>query len=89
MRQRDKNQGTMADLSKAAMTWASNRIFKKSEKEFAMLRMALGFFVVVLIAAVLGFSGIALAMAGIAKILFYIFLVLFLASLVGHLIRRT
>jgi uncharacterized membrane protein YtjA (UPF0391 family) len=63
--------------------------FKKSEKEFAMLRMALGFFVVALIAAVLGFSGIALATAGIAKILFFIFLVLFLVSLVGHLIRRT
>ena len=89
MRQRDKNQSTMADLSKVAMTWVSNRIFKKSEKEFAMLRMALGFFVVALIAAVLGFSGIALATAGIAKILFFIFLVLFFVSLVGHLIRRT
>jgi uncharacterized membrane protein YtjA (UPF0391 family) len=49
----------------------------------------LGFFVVALIAAVLGFSGIALAAAGIAKILFYIFLVLFLVSLVSHLLRRT
>jgi len=54
-----------------------------------MLRLALGFFVVALIAAVLGFSGIALATAGIAKILFYIFLVLFLLSLASHLIRRT
>jgi uncharacterized membrane protein YtjA (UPF0391 family) len=54
-----------------------------------MLRLALGFFVVALIAAVLGFSGIALATAGIAKILFYIFLVLFLLSVVSHLIRRT
>jgi uncharacterized membrane protein YtjA (UPF0391 family) len=89
MRQRDENQSIVAKPAKAAMTWDSNRIFKKSEKEFAMLRMALGFFVVALIAAVLGFSGIALAMAGIAKILFYIFLVLFLVSLVGHLIRRT
>jgi len=54
-----------------------------------MLRWALGFFIVALIAAVLGFSGIALAAAGIAKILFYVFLVLFLASLVSHLLRRT
>jgi uncharacterized membrane protein YtjA (UPF0391 family) len=54
-----------------------------------MLRMALGFFIVALIAAVLGFTGIAIATAGIAKILFYIFLVLFLVSLVGHLFRRT
>jgi uncharacterized membrane protein YtjA (UPF0391 family) len=35
-----------------------------------MLRMALAFFVIALIAAVLGFSGIAVATAGIAKILF-------------------
>jgi uncharacterized membrane protein YtjA (UPF0391 family) len=54
-----------------------------------MLRWAVGFFIVALIAAVLGFSGIALAAAGIAKILFYIFLVLFLVSLISHLLRRT
>lgn len=54
-----------------------------------MLRWALGFFIVALIAAVFGFSGIALAAAGIAKVLFIIFLVLFLVSLVGHLLRRT
>jgi uncharacterized membrane protein YtjA (UPF0391 family) len=58
-------------------------------KEGAMLGWAIGFFIVALIAAVLGFSGIALAAAGIAKILFFIFLVLFLVSLVGHLLRRT
>jgi uncharacterized membrane protein YtjA (UPF0391 family) len=57
--------------------------------EVVMLRWALGFFIVALIAAVLGFSGVALAAAGIAKILFYIFLVLFLVSLVSHLLRRT
>ncbi len=60
-----------------------------SLKEFLMLRMAIAFFVIALIAAVLGFTGIAVATAGIAKILFYIFLVLFLLSLVSHLIRRT
>jgi uncharacterized membrane protein YtjA (UPF0391 family) len=54
-----------------------------------MLRWALGFFIVALVAALLGFSGIALAAAGIAKILFFIFLVLFLATLVSHLSRRT
>jgi len=35
-----------------------------------MLRWALIFFVVALMAAVLGFTGIALAAAGVAKILF-------------------
>jgi uncharacterized membrane protein YtjA (UPF0391 family) len=53
------------------------------------LRWALTFFVVALLAAVLGFTGIALAAAGIAKILFYLFLILFLVTLVGHLLRRT
>ena len=54
-----------------------------------MLRWALGFFIVALIAAVLGFTGIAVAAAGIAKILFFVFLVLFLFSIVAHLLKRT
>jgi uncharacterized membrane protein YtjA (UPF0391 family) len=54
-----------------------------------MLRWAIGFFIVALIAAFLGFGGVAFAAAGIAKILFYLFLVLFLITLVGHLLRRT
>ena len=54
----------------------------------SMLRWALIFFVVALIAAVFGFLGIAAAAAGIAKILFFIFLVLFLISLVGGLVTR-
>jgi uncharacterized membrane protein YtjA (UPF0391 family) len=53
-----------------------------------MLRYAIGFFIVALVAALLGFGGIAFAAAGIAKILFYIFLVLFLVTLVGHLLRK-
>jgi uncharacterized membrane protein YtjA (UPF0391 family) len=54
-----------------------------------MLRWALIFFVVALVAALFGFGGIALAAAGVAKILFYLFLILFLITLVGHLLRRT
>ena len=46
------------------------------------------FFVVALLAAVLGFTGVAIAAAGIAKIFFYIFLVLFLVSLVASMARR-
>jgi uncharacterized membrane protein YtjA (UPF0391 family) len=53
-----------------------------------MLRWALAFFIVALIAALFGFTGIALAAAGIAKILFFIFVVLFLLALVGHAFRR-
>ncbi|MGA7622989.1 MAG: DUF1328 domain-containing protein [Candidatus Acidiferrales bacterium] len=53
-----------------------------------MLRWALAFFIIAVIAAVLGFGGIALAAAGIAKILFYIFIVLFLVALVSGLMSR-
>ena len=47
-----------------------------------MLSWALTFFVVAIIAAVLGFTSIAGAAAGIAKILFFVFLILFVVSLV-------
>jgi uncharacterized membrane protein YtjA (UPF0391 family) len=52
-----------------------------------MLRWALIFLVVALIAAALGFGGIYAAAAGIATILFYICLVLFVVSLIVHLGR--
>jgi uncharacterized membrane protein YtjA (UPF0391 family) len=53
-------------------------------KETAMLRLALAFAVLALLAAALGFIGIALAAAGIARILFFIFLLLCLFSLGAH-----
>lgn len=46
-----------------------------------MVHYAIVFLVIALIAAVFGFTGIAVASAGIAKILFFLFLVLFLISL--------
>lgn len=52
-----------------------------------MLRWAVIFFVVALIAAVFGFTGIAVAAAGMAKLLFFIFLILFVLTLIGHLFR--
>jgi uncharacterized membrane protein YtjA (UPF0391 family) len=57
-------------------------------EEGTMLRWAIAFFIVALVAALFGFAGIAVAAAGIAKILFYLFLILFLVTLVGHLLRR-
>jgi uncharacterized membrane protein YtjA (UPF0391 family) len=53
-----------------------------------MLRWAVAFFIIALIAAIFGFGGIAVAAAGIAKILFFIFLVLFLVALLSGLVRR-
>lgn len=47
-----------------------------------MLGWSLTFLVIALIAATLGFGGIAGASAGIAKVLFFVFLVVFLVSLV-------
>ncbi len=47
-----------------------------------MLSWALTFLVIALIAGVLGFTGVYVAAAGIAKILFFVFLVLFLVSLI-------
>ena len=52
-----------------------------------MLRWALIFLVVALIAAALGFGGLAGTAVGIAKILFFVFLVLFLVSAVMHMMR--
>src|SRR4051812_35688850 len=53
-----------------------------------MLYWAVVFLVVALIAGVLGFGGVAVAAAGMAKLLFYIFLVIFLITLVMGLGRR-
>ena len=51
-----------------------------------MLNWALTFLIFSLVAAVLGFGGIAATSAGIAKVLFFVFLGLFLLSLLG--VRR-
>ncbi len=45
-----------------------------------MLKWAVIFLIIALVAALFGFTDIAAASAGIAKILFAIFLVLFLAA---------
>ena len=54
-----------------------------------MLNWALTFFIVALIAGLLGFGGIAGASVGIAKVLFFVFLVLFALSLLSNAVRRT
>jgi uncharacterized membrane protein YtjA (UPF0391 family) len=53
-----------------------------------MLHYAVVFFVVALIAALFGFTGIAAGAVEIAKILFFIFIVLFVVSLVMGMVRR-
>jgi uncharacterized membrane protein YtjA (UPF0391 family) len=57
-----------------------------ANQEVAMLGWALTFLIVAIIAALFGFGGIATTAAGIAQILFVIFIVLFLASVIYHMI---
>lgn len=50
-----------------------------------MLRWALIFLVIGLIAGVLGFGGIAGASFAVAKLLFFVFMVIFVVLLIGGL----
>lgn len=51
-----------------------------------MLSWALVFFIIAIIAAVFGFGNIAAGAAGIAQVLFFIFLVAFVIALVAGLV---
>lgn len=53
-----------------------------------MLWWAVVFFVIALVAGILGFAGIETAAMGIAKILFWIFIALFVLSLLAGLFWR-
>lgn len=53
-----------------------------------MLRWAVTFFVIALVAAVLGFGGIAAGATEIAKVLFFVFLIIFVVTLILGLRRR-
>lgn len=50
-----------------------------------MLSWAVIFFIIAIVAAVFGFGGIASAAAGIAQVLFWVFVALFVISLVAGL----
>ncbi len=53
----------------------------------SILRWALIFFIVAIVAAIFGFGNIAAAATDIARILFFIFIVVFLLLMIGWLIR--
>ena len=53
-----------------------------------LLRWALAFLVIAILAGILGFGVAAAAFAAAAKIVFYVAIVLLLISLIGHLTRR-
>ena len=54
----------------------------------AMLNWALVFFIVAIVAAIFGFGGIAAGATTIAQVLFFVFLAVFLVSLITGLMRR-
>ena len=55
-----------------------------------MLRWAVIFFVIAIVAAIFGFGGIAAGASSIAKVLFFIFIVLFLLSVIfGRSVRKS
>jgi uncharacterized membrane protein YtjA (UPF0391 family) len=66
----------------------SGTFVDRTGQETLMLRYSLVFFVIALIAALLGFGGIAAGAVEIAKILFFIFAILAIASFVVSLLRR-
>jgi uncharacterized membrane protein YtjA (UPF0391 family) len=57
-------------------------------QEIIMLRWAVTFFVIAIVAAVLGFGGIAAGASEIARILFFVFLAIFVATLIMGMMRR-
>jgi uncharacterized membrane protein YtjA (UPF0391 family) len=57
----------------------------RTTERTTMLRAALAFFIIAIIAGVFGFTGIAAGAAGIAKILFWGFVILAVLALVGGL----
>jgi uncharacterized membrane protein YtjA (UPF0391 family) len=77
--------------SRCGAVWAGKLVYQRHKwcnGGIRMLYWALVFFIISLIAAIFGFTGIATATAGVAKILFFIFLVLFILSLLFGYRRR-
>ena len=56
--------------------------------ESFMLHYALVFFLVAIVAALFGFGGIAAGAVGIAKIMFFVFLVMFVGTLIWGAMNR-
>lgn len=53
-----------------------------------MLQWALAFLILALVAAFFGFAGVAAASAGVAKILFYVFTIIFAVTLLASVLEN-
>lgn len=54
-----------------------------------MFRWAVVFLIITFFAGIFAFAGLVLAAAALAKLIFYLFLVLFLLALIAGLLRRS
>jgi uncharacterized membrane protein YtjA (UPF0391 family) len=66
---------------------SQDQINLSRKKEIPMLGWAVTFLVIALIAAALGFGGIAGTSAGIAQILFFVFIVLFVVAVIARALK--
>jgi uncharacterized membrane protein YtjA (UPF0391 family) len=82
------HSGTVRQTRRRGVKPARKPIRKSTPVEGFMLRYAVIFFIIAIIAAFFGFGGIASGATEIAKILFFIFIVIFLATLLLGVFRR-
>jgi uncharacterized membrane protein YtjA (UPF0391 family) len=62
-------------------------LYEANLRRIQMIGWAITFLLIALVAAVFGFGGVAAASAGIAKIIFAVFIILFVVSAIVHVIR--
>jgi len=62
-------------------------VFRQEDKTMMALNWTVVFLIIALVAAFFGWGGIATTAAGMAKILFFVFLAVFLLSLVAGMFR--
>ena len=64
-------------------------IFHKKNQELFMLRYSVIFLVIALVAALFGFGGIASGAVEIAKILFFVFVIIAVVTFVVSLVKKS
>jgi uncharacterized membrane protein YtjA (UPF0391 family) len=69
-------------LSQKSATFAERALSRAKLRGVHMLKWALIFFIISIVAGAFGFTGISAATSGIARILFFIFVVIFIIFLV-------
>ena len=80
------HQFDQGQIDKTVLGYRSDIVSDPNQRSINMLNYVITFFLLAVLAAVLGFGGLAGTFAQIAQILAMIFVVLFLASLIRHLL---